>query len=363
MADGEPRSAGDGSLIVRTLRPLNLESPVSALDSWLTPNDQFFIRSHFGAPAVDLHPWELEISGLVDRPARLSLAGLHGRAQVTLPAVLQCSGNGRSLFRPGMPGVGWVRGAVGHAEWTGVRLADLLEEARLQTGAAHVHLIGGDAPPSPKTPAFIRSIPIDRALDPNTLLGLRMNGVPLPALHGGPLRLIVPGWAGNNWIKWVRRIVVAREEAPGFYMQTGYRIPRSPLPAGVTPKPEDLVPVTWLNVKSLITWPDRDAALRRASYGAGRGLDRPRARRPPSNSPPIETRAGGPRCLPPALDPEAGASSISTGSLRRPAATFYACAPPTRVARCSPRPPRGTRAAISGTASTRSPASCVRRMI
>ena len=123
LADGEPRSAGDGKLIVRTLRPLNLESPVSALDSWLTPNEQFFIRSHFGAPAVELHPWELEISGLVDRPARLSLAGLQGRAQVTLPAVLQCSGNGRSLFRPGMPGVGWVRGAVGHAEWSGVRLA------------------------------------------------------------------------------------------------------------------------------------------------------------------------------------------------------------------------------------------------
>ena len=215
-ADGESPSARDGKLIVRTLRPLNLESPVSALDSWLTPNEQFFIRSHFAAPAVDLHPWDLEISGLVDRPARLSLAGLQNRAQVTLPAVLQCSGNGRSLFRPGMPGVGWVRGAVGHAEWSGVRLADLLEEARLQSGVAHVHLIGGDAPPSPRTPAFIRSIPIDRALDPNTLLGLRMNGVSLPALHGGPLRLVVPGWAGNNWIKWVRRIVVARDEAPGF---------------------------------------------------------------------------------------------------------------------------------------------------
>jgi sulfite oxidase len=270
-ADGEPRSAGDGKLIVRTLRPLNLESPVSALDSWLTPNDQFFIRSHFGAPAVDLHPWELEISGLVDRPAKLGLARLHGRAQVTLPAVLQCSGNGRSLFRPGIPGVGWVRGAIGHAEWTGVRLADLLEDARLQSGAAHIHLIGGDAPPSPKTPAFVRSIPIDRALDSNTLLGLRMNGAPLPALHGGPLRLIVPGWAGNNWIKWVRRIVVAREEAPGFYMQTGYRLPRSPLPAGATPKPEDMVPVTWLNVKSLITWPDRDAALGRERH-AVRGV-------------------------------------------------------------------------------------------
>jgi DMSO/TMAO reductase YedYZ molybdopterin-dependent catalytic subunit len=165
-----------------------------------------------------------------------------------------------------VPGVGWVRGAVGQAEWTGVRLAELLEEARLQPGAAHIHFVGGDAPPSPKTPAFVRSIPIDRAFDPNTLVALRMNGESLPAVPGGPLRLVVPGWSGNNWIKWLRRIVVAREEAPGFYMQTAYRLPRSSLPAGATPKPEDLLPVTWLNVKSLITWPGRDATLPRKAH-------------------------------------------------------------------------------------------------
>ena len=74
-----------------------------------------------------------------------------------------------------------------------------------------MHFVGGDAPPSPKTPAFVRSIPLDRARDPMTILALRMNGEPLPALHGGPVRLVVPGWAGNNWSKWVRRIVVARD--------------------------------------------------------------------------------------------------------------------------------------------------------
>ena len=217
-------------LIVRSRRPLNLETPVPALDPRLTPNSEFFVRSHFGAPAVDLVPWELELVGLVDRPMRLTLEALGRFEQATRAAVLQCAGNGRGLYRPRVPGVPWERGAVGHAEWSGVRLADLLDRAGLGDGAAHLHFLGGDSPPSPKTPAFVRSIPLDRARDTSTILALRMNGEPLPVLHGGPVRLVVPGWAGNNWSKWVRRIVVSRNEAPGFYMQTGYRMPRLPSP-------------------------------------------------------------------------------------------------------------------------------------
>jgi sulfite oxidase len=245
----------DRALIVRSQRPLNLESPVGALDHPLTPNDLFFVRSHFGAPAVDLHPWEVEVVGLVNRPLRLGLAELARFEQTTRTAVLQCTGNGRGLYRPRVPGVTWERGAVGQAEWSGVRLVGVLERAGLQAGAGHVHFFGGDAPPSPKTPAFVRSIPLDRALDPGTILAARMNGEPLPALHGGPLRLIVPGWTGNNWLKWVRKIVVAREEAPGFFMQTAYRMPPSAGAPGTGSQPARPEPVTWMNVKSLITWP------------------------------------------------------------------------------------------------------------
>ncbi len=248
-------------LIVRSRRPLNLETPVPALDPRLTPNSEFFVRSHFGAPAVNLVPWELELVGLVDRPMRLTLEALGRFEQATRAAVLQCAGNGRGLYRPRVPGVPWERGAVGHAEWSGVRLADLLDRAGLGDGAAHLHFLGGDSPPSPKTPAFVRSIPLDRARDTSTILALRMNGEPLPVLHGGPVRLVVPGWAGNNWSKWVRRIVVSRDEAPGFYMQTGYRMPRSPVPPGSAPSSVPMDPVTWMNVKSLITAPDRGAIL------------------------------------------------------------------------------------------------------
>ena len=260
---GRVASAADGksALIVQSRRPLDLETPVSALDFWLTPNDGFFVRSHFGEPAVGL-PWTTDVLGLVSKSLVLSLDDFKTFEQRTVTAVLQCSGNGRANFRPTIPGVGWKRGAVGQAEWSGVRLADVLEKTGVKDGAAHVHLIGADGPPSPKTPAFLRSIPLSKALHPDTLLATRMNGAPLPVLHGGPVRLIVPGWTGNHWMKWLRALTVSKDEAPGFFMQTGYRLPKVPAPPGAILKPSDLMPLTTMNVKSLITEPSEGAALR-----------------------------------------------------------------------------------------------------
>jgi len=249
-------------LVVRTLRPVNLESTSSALDSYLTPNDEFFVRSHHGAPVVDLDAWEISVEGLVDRPLKWRIKDLEAMEATTRGGVLQCAGNGRAMFSPRIPGLNWERGAVGHAEWTGIQLGRLLEEAGLKPEAAHVHFIGGDVTPNPKTPAFVRSIPIDRAQHPDTLLALRMNGEALPILHGGPARIVVPGWTANNWTKWIRKLVVSAEEAPGVYMQSGYRISRTPVPPGVDPDPKDMVPVTWMNVKSLITSPSPDAELK-----------------------------------------------------------------------------------------------------
>ena len=251
----------EGGLIVRNRRPLDLETPVSAFDRWLTPNNLFFVRSHFGVPAVGLTPWSVEVGGLVERTLKLTPEDLAGFARVTVTSVLQCSGNGRANFRPGIPGVGWDRGAVGNARWSGVRLADVLGRAGLKVGSSHVHFLGADGPPSPKTPLFLRSIPLEKALHPDTLLATEMNGEPLPLLHGGPVRLVVPGWAGNSWMKWVRSVTVAAVEAPGFYMQTGYRIPKVPAPPEAVLKPSDVVPVTTLNVKSLITRPVEGARL------------------------------------------------------------------------------------------------------
>ncbi len=249
-------------LIVRSLRPLDLETPVEVFDRYLTPNRLFFIRSHFGAPAVDLvAPWSLKIEGLVKTPLEIPVAEIGQGAKLT--AVLQCAGNGRALYQPIIPGVGWEKGAVGNATWEGVRLADLLKKAGVGEGSAHIHIVGADGPPSPKTPAYLRSIPIAQAMDPNTILATRMNGEPLPAQHGGPLRLIVAGWTGNHWIKWIRAIVVSKEEAPGFYQRTGYKMPIDPSKGkpGVDLKPDELKPVTELNVKSLIASPSVSAEV------------------------------------------------------------------------------------------------------
>jgi DMSO/TMAO reductase YedYZ molybdopterin-dependent catalytic subunit len=257
-AEGDAPQAG---LIVRSSRPLDLETPRSALATWRTPNDLFFVRSHLGEPAMGLQPSTLSVAGLAVKPLTLSLEALRDMKQVTVPAVLQCSGNGRSHFSPTVPGLQWECGAVGNAEWTGVPLADLLEKAGMKSEAKHVHFLGADAPPNPKTPQYLRSLPIEKALEPTTIVALAMNGEPLPWLHGGPLRLVVPSWTGNHWIKWLRSVAPAREEAPGFYQQTGYRIPRHPAPPGAVVKPEDLIPLTTMNAKSLMAWPTEGARL------------------------------------------------------------------------------------------------------
>lgn len=253
VADDGPGVASE--LIIRGGEPLNAETPAGALTTWITPNRLFFVRSHFGPPAIGLRPWKLGVTGTAPTPLEFGLGDLAKLEQVTVPAVLQCSGNGRAKFSPTVPGVGWACGAVGNAEWTGVRLADLLKDAGLTDRVKHVHFLGADGPPNPKTPSFLRSLPIDRAMAPATLLALKMNGEPLPVLHGGPIRLVVPGWAGNHWMKWLRSIRLSSEEAPGFYQRTGYRMPRATTPPDATVKPEDTVPVTSLNVKSLIAGP------------------------------------------------------------------------------------------------------------
>ena len=247
--DGAPHA-----LLVQTLRPENLATPIEWYDRLLTPTDVFFVRSHFGAPAVVRDP-RLRIEGLVGKPLDLGLADLQGLPQVTLTAVTQCAGNGRALMEPRVPGVQWVHGAMGQATWTGVRLRDLLERAGVAAGAAHVEFKGSDVPPKPSVPAFVRSLPLERARDATTLVALAMNGEPLTNAHGAPFRLVVPGWSANHWMKWLSVIRVQEGEAAGFYMQTGYRFPRTPVEPGTAVAPENMVPVTAFPVKSVIARP------------------------------------------------------------------------------------------------------------
>lgn len=258
-------SQGSPGLMTRVTRPFDAETRVQEFASYLTPNDRFFVRSHFGPPQpeqISENVWRLHVKGLVDRPLELTLRDLEKFDRVSLTAVVQCSGNGRAFHRPRAPGVQWERGAVGNAKWTGVRLRDVLSHVGVQPSARHLQMLGADRPVSTMTPLFLRSIPIEKAMHPDTLLATHMNGEPLPLLHGAPLRLITPGWMGDACVKWLTDLTLQAEEAKGFYMETAYRYPAHPVEPGAAVNPRDMIPVEAMLVKSLIVSPASGTALK-----------------------------------------------------------------------------------------------------
>jgi sulfite oxidase len=230
---------------------LDAETPLELLTDYLTPNELFFVRSHWIPRTPDPKTWRLMVDGEVENPSAFSLADIRRMPVTEVTCVLQCAGNGRALYTPLLPGVQWRYGAVGNARWRGVRVRDLLERVHVKSTALHLHAFGTDDPPE-KVPPFHRSIEMTKAMD-DAILAYEMNGHPLPLAHGAPLRLIVPGWAGDHWMKWVARIAPQPEAAKGFYMETAYRYPLNPGAPGVAFKPEEMKPLTELFVKSNIT--------------------------------------------------------------------------------------------------------------
>lgn len=231
--------------------PLNAETPLELLTDYLTPNDLFFVRSHWIPRMPDAKTWRLIVDGDVRTPLKLSLADLKKMPRAEATCVLQCAGNGRALQSPVVPGVQWHYGAVGNARWSGVRLRDVLARAGVQPAAKHLHAFGSDDPPG-KVPPFHRSLEIEKAMD-DCILAYEMNGQPLPSSHGAPLRLVVPGWAGDHWMKWLVRLTASTAPQTGFYMDTAYRWPIVPGEPGVALKPEEMRPLTEMAVKSNIT--------------------------------------------------------------------------------------------------------------
>lgn len=256
---GQAASAAEtGTLTVHVTRPYDAETPVRELTSYVTPAHRLFVRSHFGLPPQEVitePQWALHVGGLVRQAQSFSLKDLRGFPPVTITAVLQCSGNGRAFHRPKVPGVQWERGAVGNVQWTGVRLRDVLAEAGVREQAKHVQFQGADRPVATAVPLFIRSIPMAKALHPDTILAYDMNGRPVPALHGAPLRAITPGWMAESCIKWLTDITVRDEEARGYYMQTAYRVPVTAIQPNSGLPGTTMTPVEAMVVKSLIASP------------------------------------------------------------------------------------------------------------
>ena len=242
-------------LIIRSESPADFETPVQLLDrGWITPNDAHYVRSHLPFPNVQLNNWNLRVEGEVNRSLELTMRDIRSFQQVTRTVTLECSGNGRAFADPPVAGLQWEKGAVGTARWTGIPLRDVLMKAQVKPAAKHVILNGADRPIR-AVPDFVRSIPIEKAMHPDTMLAYRMNGEAIPVLHGFPLRLIVPGWEAAASTKWITNIVVSDAEASGFFMQTAYRIPNRPVAPGTLVDPKDTVPYTTLSVKSIFTNP------------------------------------------------------------------------------------------------------------
>ena len=270
---------GKKPLIKLSYRPPNYETPLSHFTSEFTPNESFFVRYHLaGIPEeVDAAQWKLKVGGDgAVRRLELSLAALRSNFDaVEIAAVCQCSGNRRGFSEPHVAGVEWGLGAVGNAMWRGVRLKDVLNRANLRPEAVEIVVNGADEPVLDGTPDFIKSIPIDKALDDNTLIAYAMNDAPLPHYNGFPIRLIVPGWTATYWMKHLDSIEAWTKPFAGFWMKNAYRIPTQKFPIVqhfLTQQTATSEPITEMVINSMITAPEEGYIMRAAETVEIRGL-------------------------------------------------------------------------------------------
>jgi DMSO/TMAO reductase YedYZ molybdopterin-dependent catalytic subunit len=188
------------------------------LDSWITPNEEFFSVAHYSQPEVDVEEWQLEIAGLVQHPMTFTLDELKTWPRQEVTYTLECAGN---------HGFDWFTGGIGNAQWAGIALGPLLEEAGILPEGREVVFYGADTGietirEQEITQNFARSMSLEDAMSPNNLLCYEMNGEPLPQANGFPLRLIAPGWYGIANVKWLQRIEVRSSRLMNRFMARDY---------------------------------------------------------------------------------------------------------------------------------------------
>jgi sulfite dehydrogenase len=252
-------------MILLTSRPPQLETPFSYFRELITPNEAVFVRWHISQvpTSVDLNGWRLKVGGNTEKELQLTMDDLKKFEKVTYTAVIQCSGNSRSLFEPRVPGGQWKNGAMGNVTWGGSRLKDILNQAGVKEGSVEVSFDGLDGPPLPSVPDFVKSLPMDKATEADVIVAYEMNGKYLPMLNGFPARLIVPGWFATYWVKSLSTITVLPKQFDGFWMKTAYRIPDDPcacVPPGTGPK--KTVPINRLDTRSFIVEPSDGTTLK-----------------------------------------------------------------------------------------------------
>ncbi|HLZ23318.1 MAG TPA: sulfite oxidase [Ktedonobacterales bacterium] len=245
-------------LVVVSTSPPNAETRLAHHRGVITPNEAFYVRSHFPTSHIDRSTWRLDVEGDVERPLSLTFEDLLALPTRTLLVTLECAGNGRSAMRPQPVGEPWGYGAVSSAEWTGVPLRTVLAAAGLAPSVSNVVIEGADrgyVPDTSQTIPYARSLPLSQALHPDTLLAYGMNGEELAPVHGFPVRLIVPGWYGMAAVKWVMRIRARSHPFTGFYQVERYTM---------TPQVDGQsagVPLSLIRTRSVISEPVADTTL------------------------------------------------------------------------------------------------------
>lgn len=251
---------GKDGLTVLNDRPINAETPPHLLDDAITPTSRHFVRNNGNPPeSMDAKGWKLTIDGLVDKPMTLTIDQLKNKFEVVTEALtIECGGNGRAFHNPPAKGNQWTYGAVACAEWTGVRLADVLKAAGVKDNVVYTAHVGADTHLSGKEGklSLSRGVPIDKAMNKHNLIAFAQNGKAIHPMNGAPLRLVIPGWPGSCSQKWLKRIYLRDKVHDGPKM-TGkaYRVPNRPVSPGEKVEKKDFVIIHAMPVKALITNP------------------------------------------------------------------------------------------------------------
>ncbi|MFZ0980889.1 MAG: molybdopterin-dependent oxidoreductase [Candidatus Acidiferrales bacterium] len=258
-------------LLLLTDRGVQLETPRSYFQTAITPNHVFYVRWHLDEipNAVDLQKWRLQVEGNVAKPISYSLADLIHKFPVeTIAAVNQCSGNSRSRFEPRVAGGQWGNGAMGNAQWTGVRLRELIRAAAPKSGSVQVQFQGLETGPGPEglgSHFFQKSFDMDNPVLDECVVAYAMNGEPLPMLNGFPARLVVPGYFATYWTKCLSWIRVLDKTDDNFWVKSAYRIPDTPrgntTPEDVKAGGVKMIPINRMPVRSFLVSPDGDSKI------------------------------------------------------------------------------------------------------
>lgn len=269
-----PVEGKDPRLKVVEAEPLSLETPIPILaENRVTPSKYLFVRNNQEFPRsrtlkpLESRDWSIEIMDLVEFPKTITVADLEKMEQTEVEMVLQCSGNSRALFSKAAmtKGMQWGRGGIGNVRFSGVRFATVLDQAGVKPGEAARYLTaeGKDGPAKPSEADFEHSVPLDVAME-RAVIALKLNGEPLPAIHGGPVRFVVPGYYATMSVKWLHRIRLMATETANHHQVPRYRVPLEPIAPGSSFQATltNSRPNWDMKVNSIITDPINDSTVK-----------------------------------------------------------------------------------------------------